>query len=448
MQSMSATVASAADLETAAMRKFRGRMIPLLAICYFVYRLDLLNVGFAGLTMNKELGLSASAFGFGVGIFYWGFFFCQVPSNLMLDKLGARTWLPIIMLLWSVLSGCMAFVDSPRSFYIMRFVLGAADAGFFPGIVYYVTCWAPGAWRGRMVGLFSVGGLLAPILGGPLAATILRMNGVAGIAGWRWLFISEAIPAVILTVLLATTVVNRPADARWLTDAERNALQNRLDAERAQRDGLGRYTMRQALTDPRVIMLCLIYLGILGGTSAVGFWLPIILQQMGLSNQAVGYVAAIPYIVATASLLIVARHSDMTGERIWHVALSVLVGGIGFVLAGVWIGTPVLAVLAVCVALAGVQCAITVFWSLPGVFLSGAVAAVSVALINAVGNLGGFFGPQILGLLRDATGDFKVAMMVMVFWPIMAAVLLLLLGRHRGMQQSLAAARGGSGATS
>src|SRR6201996_9384568 len=250
---VAASVPAAAifDFEASAMHKFRWRMIPLLAVCYFIYRLDLLNVGFAGLTMNKELGLSATAFGFGVGVFYWGFFLCQIPSNLALERWGAKFWLPIIMLLWSVLSGCMALVASERSFYIMRFILGAADAGFFPGIIFYLTYWAPSGYRGRMVSLFSIGGLLAPIIGGPLAGAILKLDGVAGISGWRWLFISEAIPAVVLAGVLAAMIVNRPKDAPWLSADERDVLQGSLDAERAKRDALQKFTLGQAMRNPK-----------------------------------------------------------------------------------------------------------------------------------------------------------------------------------------------------
>ena len=432
-------------MDDAAMKKFQWRMIPLLAVCYFIYRLDLLNVGFAGLTMNKQLGLTASAFGFGVGVFYWGFFLCQVPSNLMLDRFGARRWLPTIMLIWSVLSGCMALVNSEHSFYIMRFILGAADAGFFPGIIFYVSCWAPAAYRGRMVSLFSIGGLLAPILGGPMAAVILTFDGAWGISGWRWLFISEAVPAVLLAGVLALMVVDRPAKATWLSAAEREGLQKTLDAERAARDAAGKLTMREAVTNPRVVMLCCAYLGILAGISATGFWLPIILQQLGMSNQKVGLVASIPYIVATVAMVWVARHSDLTGERIWHVAIPTIVTCAGFVLAGIWIHSPVLAIVAVCIALAGGQSAIAVFWSLPPSFLSGPVAAAGVALINAVGNLGGFFGPQLMGLLRDATGNFSLAMGAMAVFPLAATGIILLLGRSPGMRQLLAAAHAARG---
>jgi len=429
------------DFEASAMRKFRWRMIPLLAICYFIYRLDLLNVGFAGLTMNKELGLSATAFGFGVGVFYWGFFLCQIPSNLALERWGARFWLPIIMLLWSVLSGLMALVSSEHGFFIMRFILGAADAGFFPGIIFYLTYWSPAAYRGRMVSLFSLGGLLAPVIGGPLAGVLFKLDGFAGISGWRWLFISEAIPAVILAAVLALMIVNRPADAKWLSADERAALQGSLDAERAKRDALQTFTLGEAMRNPKVILLCVIYLGILGGISGTGFWLPLILQGFGLSNQQVGWVAAIPYAVAMIGLLTIAAHSDRTGERIWHVAIPILFACAGFVAAGFWIHNPYLAIVAVSVALAGGQGAIAVFWSLPPAFLSGPMAAASVALINAVGNLSGFFGPQIIGYLRDRTGNFSVAMLTMAIFPLMAAVVVALLGRDAGLQQALSVDR-------
>jgi MFS transporter, ACS family, tartrate transporter len=437
----SISVASTAGFEASAMRKFRWRMIPLLAICYFIYRLDLLNVGFAGLTMNKELGLSATAFGFGVGVFYWGFFLCQIPSNLALERWGAKLWLPIIMLLWSVLSGCMALVSSQHGFYIMRFILGAADAGFFPGIIFYLTYWTPAAYRGRMVSLFSLGGLLAPILGGPLAGGLLKLDGLAGISGWRWLFISEAIPAVILAAVLASMIVNRPADARWLSADERAALEASLDDERAKRDALQKLTVVEAMRNPKVILLCVIYLGILGGISGTGFWLPLILQGFGLSNQQVGWVAAIPYAVAMIGLLTIAAHSDRTGERIWHVAIPILFACAGFVAAGFWIHDSYLAIVAVSVALAGGQGAIAVFWSLPPAFLSGPMAAASVALINAVGNLGGFFGPQIIGYLRDRTGSFSWAMIAMALFPLMAAVVVTFLGRDAGMRRALNAER-------
>lgn len=437
----SMSIMSTTDFEASAMRKFRWRMIPLLAICYFIYRLDLLNVGFAGLTMNKELGLSATAFGFGVGVFYWGFFLCQIPSNLALERWGAKLWLPIIMLLWSVLSGCMALVSSQHGFYIMRFILGAADAGFFPGIIFYLTYWAPAAYRGRMVSLFSLGGLLAPILGGPLAGGLLKLNGVAGISGWRWLFISESIPAVILAAVLALMIVNRPADAKWLSADERAALQASLDEERAKRDALQKLTIWQAMRNLKVVLLCIVYLGILGGISGTGFWLPLILKGFGLSNQQVGWVAAIPYAIAMIGLLTIAAHSDRTGERIWHVAIPILFACAGFLAAGFWIHNPYLAIVAVAVALAGGQGAIAVFWSLPPAFLSGPMAAASVALINAVGNLGGFFGPQIIGYLRDRTGSFGWAMVAMALFPLMAAVIVTLLGRDAGMRRALNAAR-------
>jgi len=432
------------DPEASAVQKFKWRMIPLLAVCYFVYRLDLLNVGFAGLTMRKDLDLSASAFGFGVGVFYWGFFLCQVPSNLMLEKVGARRWLPIIMLAWSVLSGCMALVNSQHSFYIMRFILGGADAGFFPGVIYYIGCWSPAAHRGRMIGMFNIGGLIAPILGGPIAVNILRLDGVLGIEGWRWLFICEAIPAVILTVVLAAMVVDRPAKARWLTPAERDALQAALDAEARKRAALGTYTLRQAVTNPRIIALCFTYLGILGSMSAFSFFLPIMFQQLGLSNQQIGLASAIPYVVACIALMLVTRHSDLKGERIYHVAVSILIACVGILLAGWWSHDATLLIVAICIAIAGGQSALAVFWSLPATFLSGAAAAASVALINAVGNLGGYFGPQIMGLFRDWTGDFSLGITVMAGWSILAAVLVVALGRSPGMKATLDSARAGT----
>jgi MFS transporter, ACS family, tartrate transporter len=292
-----------------------------------------------------------------------------------------------------------------------------------------------------MVSLFSLGGLLAPVLGGPLAGALLKLNGFAGIAGWRWLFISEAIPAVILAAVLALMIVNRPADASWLSADERAALQASLDEERAKRDALQKLTVWEAMRNPKVILLCIIYLGILGGISGTGFWLPLILQGFGLSNQQVGWVAAIPYAIAMIGLLTIAAHSDRTSERIWHVAIPILFACAGFLAAGFWIHDPYLAIIAVSVALAGGQGAIAVFWSLPPAFLSGPMAAASVALINAVGNLGGFFGPQIIGYLRDRTGSFAWAMVAMALFPLMAAVIVTLLGRDAGMRRALNAAR-------
>jgi ACS family tartrate transporter-like MFS transporter len=416
------------DLERQTMRRVSRRLLPLLIACYFVAYLDRVNVGFASLTMNKALGFSAAVYGFGSGIFFLGYFIFEVPSNVLLSKVGARLWIARILVTWGIISALTAFVVGPVTFCSVRFLLGIAEAGFFPGIILYLTWWFPSYYRSRIVGIFMAAIPLSNILGSLVSGELLNLDGMLGFAGWQWLFILEAAPAVVLGVVFWWFMTDWPSQAHWLTREQRDWLIARLDAERSQREAIRHYNLKDALLDRRVLLLSLVYFG--GTFSGYGLVLfqPQIVHRLAEGYGMTGFINAIPYVFAAAAMVLWGRHSDSTGERPRHVAIAYAVGAIGLI-ATALMTDPVLTMVMLVICAMGQSSSGPTFWSLPTAMLSGTAAAGGIALINALGNLGGFFGPYVFGLIKDATGgSFTVALMVIALGPIMSALVVLALG--------------------
>lgn len=430
-------------LTRVAVRAATLRLLPLLALAYLLNYVDRVNVGFAALTMNADIGLSAAAYGFGAGLFFIGYFFFEVPSNIVLHKVGARLWIARIMVTWGIVASATAFVQGEISFYIVRVLLGIAEAGFFPGIILYLTYWFPRVDRARIVALFLLAVPLSSVIGGPISTLLITNgDGVLGFdAGWRFMFFVEGIPTILLGIAVLFLMPDRPHRARWLSREQATALEDTLAAEDA-REVPGEVGIRAALANPKVIALSLVYFGVVFGLYVLAFFLPTIIkgfqQQFGTSFSLVqtGLVTAIPYAIASVTMVLWARHSDRTGERALHVAVPAFVGAAGIAVA-LYMSSPLLVMVCVTICAIGVFAAIPPFWSLPNAFLSGVGAAAGIGLINSFGNLSGFVGPYVNGLLQDLTGDAKAGLWVVAAMMVMSG--LIALGFRR-------AARTGAGA--
>jgi ACS family tartrate transporter-like MFS transporter len=409
-------------VERAAMRKIYFRLLPFGCLCMIVCYLDRINVGFAALTMRGDLGLSATAFGFGAGCFYAGYCLFEVPSNIVLVKLGARFWIARIMLTWGILAMAMALVWSTTSFVALRFLLGIAEAGFFPGMLLYFTFWFPSEHRGRMVAWFGVATPVAVAVGGPISSYLMLLDGVWGIAGWKWLFVGEAVPAIILGFVCLFYLVDGPAKASWLTAEEKDWLAAEMERERRQVTAQGEFTMWQALGNPRVLALAAIYFGIVTASVGLVLFAPQIIKQAGLSNFATGFVTSIPYIAGVAGMLIWGHLSDRMKERRWNLFAGCVLAVAALVVAGYTVGT-FWAVVAMCFATIGFYGSKGPFWSLPNTFLSGTAAAAGLAFINSVGNIGGWFGPTIVGWAADMTGGFRGGLYALAGFVALAAIM-------------------------
>jgi MFS family permease len=422
------------DIERQTMARVARRLLPLLIACYFIAYLDRVNVGFASLTMNKALGFTSAVYGFGGGIFFIGYFIFEVPSNILLSKIGARVWIARILITWGIISGCTAFVTGPASFYSIRFLLGIAEAGFFPGIILYLTWWFPSYYRSRIVGIFMAAIPLSNILGSIVSGFLLDLDGWLGIAGWQWLFITEAAPAVILGVAFWLYMTDWPSEAHWLAPAQREWLMDRLASERTQRESIRSYSLMQALTNKRVLLLSLVYFG--GTFSGYGITLfqPQIVHRLSAGFGMTGLINAIPYVFGACAMVLWGRHSDRTGERPRHVATGYCVAAAGLI-ATALMTDPVLTMVMLVVASIGGSSTGPTFWSLPTAMLSGTAAAGGIALINALGNLGGFFGPFAFGLIKDATGgSFTFGLIALALGPIMSGSIVLMLGHDRRLE--------------
>jgi MFS transporter, ACS family, tartrate transporter len=409
-------------VERSAMRKIYLRLLPFGCICMIICYLDRINVGFAALTMRGDLGLSATAFGFGAGCFYAGYCLFEIPSNVILMKVGARFWIARIMLTWGLLSMAMALVWSATSFIALRFLLGVAEAGFFPGMLLYFTFWFPAAHRGRMVAWFGVATPTAVALGGPISSLLMQLDGVWGLAGWKWLFIGEGIPAIILGIVCLGYLVDGPAKANWLTAEEKAWLAAEMERERQQVTKThGHISMWQALVNPRVWALAIIYFGVITPSVGLVLFAPQIIRQAGLSNFATGFVTSIPYIAGVIGMILWGHLSDRVNERRWNLFAGCLLSTVALVLAGWTVGT-IVAVAAMCLATIGFYGSKGPFWALPNTILSGTAAAAGLAFINSVGNLGGWFGPTIVGWLADKTGGFAGGLYAVAAFCALAAV--------------------------
>ena len=420
----------ASEIETRTLRKITLRIVPFIMLLYFVAFIDRVNIGFAALTMNKDLGFSPAVFGFGAGIFFWGYFLFEVPSNIILHKIGARIWIARVMITWGLVSAAMAFVQGVASFYVLRFLLGAAEAGFFPGIILYLSYWFPARQRAAVTALFMAAAPLSTVLGSPVSGALLEMDGLLGLKGWQWLFLTEALPAVLLGFVVLVYMTDRPEQASWLDGDERNWLVSTMSAESASKAATANHSIWRGLADPRVLALSLIYFGASAGLYTLGVWAPQIIKQFGLSPLKVGFLNAVPATVAVIAMVLWARHSDRTGERTWHVVLACLLAAAGLALA-----VPAAGVATALVALTfvniGVSSSKPPLWSMPTMFLSGSAAAAGIATINSIGNLGGFVGPAMIGWIKDRTGSFAGGLYFVGLLLLLSAILTLLLARSQ-----------------
>ena len=419
-----------AELETRVLRKITLRIVPFVMLLYFIAFIDRVNIGFAALTMNKDLGFSPSVFGFGAGIFFLGYFLFEVPSNLILEKVGARLWIARVMITWGMVSAAFAFISGDTSFYILRFLLGAAEAGFFPGIILYLSYWFPARHRAGVVSLFMAAAPISVVLGSPISGALLEMHGLLGLKGWQWMFLMEAIPAVVLGFVVLVYMTDRPEKAKWLKDDERKWLVNAMNAEHAAKAATASHSIWRGLADLRVLALSLVYFGTSAGLYTLGIWAPQIIKEFGLSTMQVGLLNAVPPTVAVVAMILWARHSDRTGERTWHVVAACIAAAAGLMLAG-----SAMSVISVVAALTlvniGISAAKPPLWSMPTMFLSGSAAAAGIATINSIGNLGGFVGPAMIGWIKDLTGSFQGGLFFVAGLLVLSAVLTLVLSRSR-----------------
>lgn len=393
------------DIEKRTLRKITWRIVPFIMILYLIAYIDRVNIGFAAITMKEDLGFTASILGFGAGIFFLGYFLFEVPSNIILHKVGARIWIARVMVTWGIIAGGMAFVESSTSFYVMRFLLGVAEAGFFPGIILYLSYWFPARNRAGVIALFMAAAPIATAIGSPISAALLEMHGIMGLAGWQWMFLIEAVPAVILGVVVFFYMTDRPEKATWLKPDEREWLVKTMQAEDANKGGEQHHSILRGLANPRVLALALIYFGTSAGLYTLGIWAPQIIKELGVSSMTVGLLNAIPPIISVVAMILWSRHSDKTNERTWHVALACLTAAVGLAIAAST-GSMFGLIAALTIVNVGISCSKPPLWSMPTMFLSGAAAATGIATINSIGNLGGFAGPAMIGWVKDQTGSF------------------------------------------
>jgi ACS family tartrate transporter-like MFS transporter len=408
-------------VEQATMRKVYWRVLPIAAFSYFFCYLDRINVGFAALTMNKDLGLDPATFGFAAGVFFWGYFLFEVPSNIILEKIGARIWIARIMVTWGLLSGATALCTGPKSFMVVRFLLGLAEAGFYPGLVLFFTYWFPDRHRARINAGFTLALPVAVAAGAPMSTGLMELNGVFGLAGWKWMYLAEAVPSIVLGFIVFFCLTDRPAQARWLGEKERAWLTTTLDHERQQVEAISKVSLLRSFWEPKVLLLAVNYLGIVTASLGMLIFLPQMVKQLGLTNMQVGWVTMIPYTCGAISMLIWGLVSDHMGERRWNLTLACIIAGAGLLIAGLTVGTA-WSVVGMSIAAIGLYGSKGPFWSMPPMFLTGMAAAASIAWVNSLGNLGGFFGPSIVGWVRNATGSFAGGLYALAAFALMAAV--------------------------
>ncbi|NIL18325.1 MFS transporter [Pseudomonas sp. AN3A02] len=428
-------------------RRITLKLIPFLILLYLIAYVDRSAVGFAKLHMGADVGIGDAAYGLGAGLFFIGYFLLEIPSNLMLDRFGARRWFARIMVTWGAITIGMAFVQGPHSFYVMRFLLGAAEAGFFPGVLYYITQWFPVRHRGKILGLFILSQPIAMMITGPVAGGLLGMNGILGLHGWQWLFIVIGTPAILLTWPVLRYLPDGPQQVKWMDQAEKDWLTGEL-AKDLQAYGQTRHgNPLHALKDKRVLLLALFYLPVTLSIYGLGLWLPTLIKQFGGSDLTTGFVSAVPYIFGIIGLLIVPRSSDRLNDRYGHLAVLYVLGAIGLFFSA-WLTVPLWQLAALCLVAFALFSCTAVFWTLPGRFFAGASAAAGIALINSVGNLGGYIGPFVIGALKEYTGNLASGLYflacVMLFGVVLTGVVYRLLERKHVLppDQFAASARG------
>ena len=417
--------------------KVSRRFIPFLIWCYFLSYLDRVNIGFAALTMNKDIGLTATAFGAGASIFFLGYFLFEVPSNLIMEKAGARIWIARIMITWGILSIGHAFIWNDTSFYVLRFIFGIAEAGFFPGMILFLTYWFPSEVRARVVGMFMVAVPISSLIGAPLSSWILSTvgEGFWGLKGWQWMYIIEGLPTFLTGFVVFAYLNNSPKDATWLEPDERDWLIQRLAAERANKESVRHFSVKDALTHPRIFALALVYFGVVIGLYSLGLWMPQIVKAFGASIMQTGLLTALPGLLGAIAMVLWTRHSDATGERMWHMIVPAVAGGIALSLSAATGASPVLSFAFLTMAGVCIYAALPCFWPLPTAMLSGAAAAGGIALINALGNLGGFVGPFFVGWLKDLTGQFTTGLYGLSGFMILSGVVVYLLGHDTRLER-------------
>lgn len=394
--------------ERAVVRKVAWRLMPFLCLVYIVAYLDRVNVGFASLTMNDDLGITATQYGTAAGIFFISYFLFEVPSNFALKRFGARVWIARIMITWGIISVAMAFVTGLKSFYLMRFLLGIAEAGFFPGMVFYLTYWFPSSVRAGVLGVFIIANPAATVIGAPLSTALLGTS-IFGLTGWQTMFIVEGLPAILLGFATFFVLCDSPSQAKWLSKKECDLLESAI----ARDAGAAAHTSwRAGLWSWDVWRFTLLYLALMMGVYGFGFWAPQIIKSFGtLSNQQVGFALIIPYAAATVAMLVWSRHSDRKGERSWHLVIPLVLSTIGFLYGG-FAGSVWLALVGFTLGAVGIYSSLPLFWMLPTTVLSGSAAAGGIALINSIGNLSGYFGPYIIGWLKDRTQGFAAGLLL------------------------------------
>ena len=429
--------ATDAALESSAIRRMSMRLLPFLILCYFVAFVDRVNVGFAALQMNHDLGFTSTIYGWGAGIFFVGYFIFEVPSNLLLERFGARRWIARIMISWGIVSGMTALVTGTWSFIGLRFLLGVMEAGFFPGIILYLTYWFPSAHRAKIIGIFMIAIPISSLLGGPVSAAILGMDKVMGLTGWQWLFIIEAAPAIILGILTLYVLPDRPATAAWLPTDERDWLARRLAADEARIGNTPKPSMWKTLSHPRVLLLALVYAGSTASNYGLTLWQPQIIKSFGLTNMQTGLLNSVPFAFGCVAMIWWGRRSDQSGERRWHTAIPLFLCGGGLV-ACLFFTTLWPTIIALCVTLIGVYALKGPFWAITTEQLPLSISAASIAAINSIGNLAGFVGPFLIGYIKDATGSFVLGLIPLIAFAFVAGVTVLLMGRGEARQAVLA----------
>ena len=418
-------------IERRTIAKVSWRLLPLIALAYCIAYIDRSNISFAALTMNKDLGFNAYIYGWGAGIFFFGYFLFEIPSNLILEKVGARIWIARIMITWGIISALTCLITGTTSFLIIRFLLGAAEAGFFPGMILYFTYWFPAEYRGRVISTLFIAQPVANAVASIASAAILEMDGVLGVKGWQWIFIIEAVPAILLGLVILRAMTDRPAHADWLAPEERDWLQARIDGENSQVEGAGRMTLMRALGDPRVVALSLIYLMSVTANYGIVFFMPQIIKGIGLTNMTTGIVSSVPYIIGTVGLVAWGWSSDRHKERRWHLIVASTLGALGLAFAA-WSGASYWALLGMSAATIGIYGSRVAFWPMPSMFLTGTAAAGAIAMINATGNLGGYFGPFIVGWIRNSTKSFEAGLYFLAACSLMAAIITFFASRAAG----------------
>lgn len=428
------------SLEHLTLKKITWRIVPFVMFAYFIAFFDRINIGFAALTMNQDLGFSSTVFGVGAGMFFIGYFLTDIPSNIILQKVGPRIWLARIMVSWGAIAACMMFVETATGFYILRFLLGVAEAGFFSGIILYLSTWFPVKRRAQVIAFFMAAAPISAMLGSPLAGTILSLHGALGLKGWQLMFLIDAVAAILLGIFTLFYLNDRPEKNRWLNQKETDWLITTLAQERNAQGCQAKTSIWKGLTDIRVLTLAVVYFGTSAGLYSLNIWSPQFIKSFGLSTFQIGFVNAIPAALSVVAMILWAKHSDKTKERTWHVVSACLLACVGFILAGSVHSLP-LAIFALILANIGISSCKPPLWSIPSLFLNGPAAAAGLAAINSIGNLGGFAGPAVIGWLKETTGDFSLALYCVAGMLVISALLTLSIEinrKRRELKNSLA----------